>query len=316
MPAVDDINLWRALHETLLALHGLAPEGHPVDARTRRAVEGTLEAWRGASRARLGAAAHLGTRGPRRRSGTTDLPAQHDLFALGVLHDHLISWAVPHAATAAGGLPPVLDGSLLTLRTQFLEAIGLEPFEHADHFSPVHHELVTVVPDDALDRVVVEDVLWPGLRLRDLLLFRAGVVVRSPRWLLEPRTATSSTLWFTNRRATRPADDLSHGWGSNSRWATGVSRFYVDHEGVHLNWDGDVDIATADPVLSPGCGSRDDEDPLWLRRQLLVHRCRVTGPPATQREDHMPYTDRMSLSRSRWPLREEDLLPEHELRVT
>ncbi|SDF40308.1 hypothetical protein SAMN05216553_101462 [Lentzea fradiae] len=184
------------------------------------------------------------------------------------------------------------------VHAEFFEAVGLTPFEHADAFSPFHHEIVDVVQDPSATSVTVEEVLRPGFWFGDLLFNRAGVRVRAPRHLVDATAATTSTLYFTFRRGTRRTDDLSHGWGSNSQWRTSFPRFYADADGLHLNWDGEADIGH-DPPVPPADGLGDP--PLDERRELVLHRCFVRGLPADE-ADRMPYGDRLSLLDARWPL--------------
>jgi hypothetical protein len=198
-----------------------------------------------------------------------------------------------------------LDG--LAVHTEFFSGIGLTPFEHAEAFSPFHHEIFAVVQDPSATSVTVEEVLWPGLWFGDLLFSRAGVRVRAPQHLVDATVATTSTLYFTFRRRLRRTDDLSHGWGSNSQWRTCFSRFYSDEDGLHLNWDGEVDIA-ADPPAPRAGWSEDEMEPLDQRRELLLHRCFVREPLPADDGDRFPYGDRLSLVAAEWPLRPESLV--------
>ncbi|MES9602828.1 hypothetical protein [Actinomadura sp. NPDC000929] len=184
--------------------------------------------------------------------------------------------------------------------THFFTEIGLTPFEHAEAFSPFHHEISAVVQDPGATRVTVEEVLWPGFWFGDLLFCRAGVRVRAPRHLIDAAVATTSTLYFTFRRASRPAGDLSHGWGSQSQWRTSFPRFYADEAGLHLNWDGAIDIGE-DPPHRPA-GRLEDEAPLDERRELLLHRCFVRTALPRDEDDRFPYNDRLSLTTAEWPM--------------
>jgi hypothetical protein len=174
----------------------------------------------------------------------------------------------------------------LALHAEFFAGIGLAPFSHAEAFSPFHHEIFAVMTDPSVTEVTVEEVLWPGFWFGDLLFSRAGVRVRHQ--LIDATVATTSTLYFASRRAPRPTHDLSHGWGSHSQWRTGFHRFYSDAEGLHLNWDGDVDID----------GDHDEAD---QRRELLLYRCFVRGPLPHDEDDRYPYRDRLSLTAAGWP---------------
>ncbi|OLF04812.1 hypothetical protein BLA60_38850 [Actinophytocola xinjiangensis] len=108
--------------------------------------------------------------------------------------------------------------------------------------------------------------------------------IRAPRTLINPETATTSTLYFTHRRPTRRTDDLSHGWGSHSQWATAFPRFYQDDQGLHFNHDGEHDLTTesTDPATEQ-------------RRELLLYRCFVRDLPADE-GDRFPYSDRLTLA--------------------
>ncbi|WP_284741477.1 hypothetical protein [Amycolatopsis sp. RTGN1] len=184
----------------------------------------------------------------------------------------------------------------LEVYTEFFSGLALTPFEHAEAFSPFHHEIFAVVQDPSATSVTVEEVLWFG----DLLFSRAGV--RAPRHLVDAAVATTSTLYFTFRRGLRRTADLSHGWGSNSQWRTSFSRFYSDEEGLHFNWDGEVDIGDDSPVPRAGWAEHEME-PLDQRRELVLNRCFVRGPLPADDGDRFPYGDRISLGAAEWPLR-------------
>ncbi|MFD4637363.1 hypothetical protein ACFWN2_08620 [Lentzea sp. NPDC058436] len=210
-------------------------------------------------------------------------------------------------ADTRGGVTSGVRSDGLAVHTEFFSGIGLTPFDHAEAFSPFHHEIFTVVQDPSATSVTVEEVLWPGLWFGDLLFSRAGVRVRAPQHLIDATAATTSTLYFTFRRRPRPTDDLSHGWGSNSQWRTCFSRFYSDEEGLHLNWDGEVDIAVDPPAPRAGW-SEHEVEPLHQRRELLLHRCLVSDPLPADENDRHPYGDRLSLTSAEWPLRPESLV--------
>lgn len=102
-------------------------------------------------------------------------------------------------------------------------------------------------------------------------------------------------MYFTFRRGPRRTADLSHGWGSNSQWRTGFSRFYSDEEGLHFNWDGEVDIGDDPPAPRAGWPEHEVE-PLDQCRELLLHRCFVRGPLPADESDRFPCGDRISLA--------------------
>nr|WP_052478366.1 hypothetical protein [Kibdelosporangium sp. MJ126-NF4]CEL17921.1 hypothetical protein [Kibdelosporangium sp. MJ126-NF4]CTQ90854.1 hypothetical protein [Kibdelosporangium sp. MJ126-NF4] len=251
------------------------------------------------------------------------------LYALSRVSDYLIELFCPEGERPAGfgvtGGRAVIDSSVtsrsgpdpgrigsrilepagLAVHTEFFTAIGLTPFEHADVFSPFHHEIFAVVQDPSATSVTVEEVLWPGFWFGDLLFNRAGVRVRAPRYLIDATVATTSTMYFTSRREPRPTDDLSHGWGSHSQWRTSFHRFYADEDGLHLNWDGEVDIGYDPPGRS--ADQLDDDVPLDQRRELLLHRCFVRSDLPCDEDDRFPYGDRLSLTTAQRPLRPESV---------
>ena len=230
------------------------------------------------------------------------------LYGLSRVSDYLIEQFCTRGGPPAElGVSSGLQFDGRAVHTEFFSGIGLTAFDHAEAFSPFHHEVFAVVQDPAATSVTVEEVLWPGLWFGDLLFSRAGVRVRSPRHFIDAMVATTSTLYFTFRRQPRPTNDLSHGWGSNSQWRTCFSRFYSDEEGLHLNWDGEVDIAVDPPAPRAGWPEH-AVDPLDRRRELLLHRCFVRDPLPADENDRYPYGDRLSLTAAEWPLRPESIV--------
>jgi hypothetical protein len=230
------------------------------------------------------------------------------LYALSRVSDFLIEEGCPpgdFARGSAGGR--TVDQDVLAAHTAFFDNAGLRRYEHAESFSPFHHEIFAVTRDDTLDTVIVDGVLWPGFFFGDLLFCRAGVHVRAPAALIDAATATTSTLYFTSRRVPRRTNDLSDGWGSNSQWRTDFHRNYADSGGLHVNWDGRTYLG--DPFDVP---PNDPNDALTLaqRRELLLHRCFVTAPPPEQEWDMFPFHDRISLRTSTWPLVPGSILPD------
>jgi hypothetical protein len=113
------------------------------------------------------------------------------LYGLSRVSDYLIERFCSRADPPAD-VGVTSDG--VAVHTEFLSGIGLTPFEHAEAFSPFHHEIFAVVQDPSATNVIVEEVLWPGFWFGDLLFSRAGVRVRAPRHLIDATVATTSTL--------------------------------------------------------------------------------------------------------------------------
>ncbi|WP_130348828.1 hypothetical protein [Herbihabitans rhizosphaerae] len=223
---------------------------------------------------------------PLRKRGPAVLAHSYEMSALSRISDYLIELGYPS--------------------TEFHTAIGLTPFDQAGAFSSFHHEIAAVVPDPDATQVTVEDVLWPGFWFGDLLFARAGVRVRAPEELIDPTVACTSTLYFTYRRQPRRTNHPAHDWGSNSRWTIAFDRFYSDDEGLHFNWDGEIDLGD-DPPVNPPDKPPHPDGPLDRRRELLAHRCFVRAPMPPGEDDWYPYDGRLSLTSADWPLRPETI---------
>lgn len=124
----------------------------------------------------------------------------------------------------------------------FWQTLGIAAREPRD-YHPFWCEIVAcenVANENAAPRI--EEVFWPALTWGDLLICRAGVRVSAGRNWLNADLAPSSKLYFAHRRAYRPVEDLSHGWGSNSQWRTDFRRDYVWGEHLVFNADGAPDL--------------------------------------------------------------------------
>jgi outer membrane protein assembly factor BamB len=331
---------FRRLYESLLRhyRHDVAGRRRYLSDQQQAAADHLAELASLRERKRMPSA--RSSRDEARRAMKRDLaPLGWELYALSRISDCLIELSCPAGEPPAGfgvtGGHPVIEGSItsrmersgwrtsatpgwlgsrrleaggIATHTEFFSGIGLTPFEHAEAFSPFHHEIFAVVQDPSATNATVEEVLWPGFWFGNLLFSRAGVRVRAPRHLIDAAVATTSTLHFAYRRYPRPTSDLSHDWGSNSQWATSFPLFYSDEEGLHLNWGGEVDIGTDPPIYPAGRRDDYDRDPLDERRELLLHRCFVRGPLPPGADDRFPFNDRLSLTTAEWPLRPESIV--------
>ncbi|MEV4706843.1 hypothetical protein [Actinoplanes sp. NPDC049316] len=63
--------------------------------------------------------------------------------------------------------------------------------------------------------------------------------------------ATTSPLYWASWRRYRPAVDLSHGWGSNSRWRTSFRRDYRLTDRLAYNVDAALDPQQEHPGGMP-----------------------------------------------------------------
>lgn len=146
---------------------------------------------------------------------------------------------------------------------QFIAGTG-RPVTGGQAFHPFLHEVVAVEPaDDPTTQPQVAARWWPGLMVGSLMMMRAGVTVRAGVDHLDPAVATKSTMYWASRRRYRPACDLSHGWGSHSRWRTSFRRDYWLTDRLLYN----VDAALQPKAEHPG------GVPFNRDTDLLRHRC-------------------------------------------
>ncbi len=168
----------------------------------------------------------------------------------------------------------------------FAESPGLTTTP-ARPFSPFYHEIVTVEQDpDPATPPAVTGAVWPGVSLGDMTILRAGVRIAAGADHVVKDVAESSTMYWAWVRGTRPARDLSHGWGSNSQWRTDFRRDYRFGDALHYNVDGKFDLLAADLPADESHGLTRAE-----RVELLTHRCFVTTRRPAD-EELWPYDDR------------------------
>lgn len=222
------------------------------------------------------------------RQGSPVPPAleweRYALYAVNRVNDLLLGGFQPATVSQWPCLPVSLDEYVA-----FMAGLGFEVLD-VTAYSPFYHEVVEIAPQDE-DEASVEltGMLWPCLMLGSMLFSRSGVKVRSGRKWLRPELATTTTLYWTFCRRYRPCQDLSHGWGSNSRWRTEFRRDYRFGSQVFLNVDEEWDVSLGDkPGMSP-C-----ELSLEERTELVIHRCFVTV--SAEHDDQFPYCFSLNLT--------------------
>lgn len=206
------------------------------------------------------------------------------LYAVNRVNDLLLGAFQPATVTKWPDLSLNMDQYVA-----FMTALGFVVVETAA-FSPFYHEVVEITPHEE-DEAPVEltGIVWPCLMLGNMLFSRAGARVRAGRRFLRPELAASTTLYWTFCRRYREGQDLSHGWGSNSRWRTDFRRDYRFGPHLHLNVDAKHDVTQGDiPGRSPS------ELTLEERIELVTHRCFVTFP--TAHDEQFPYLYSMRLT--------------------
>ncbi len=219
--------------------------------------------------------------------GSVEQEILWELFALSAIHDKLI-------------LPRMISGSEYR---RFFEHLGFELRDFAV-FDPLFHEISELRNGGEPGQGIrIGRRHWPTLMWGELVFARGGVgVMCHPSWGLIEGIADRTRLYFANDRLGRPCSDLSHGWGSNSRWGTSFHRFYRTARHSVFNADGEYDLATeGERVPEP------DELPAHRRAELLMHRCLVSAPDPDPGPNHWPYDDILVLDASgpSWPLEPE-----------
>ena len=177
-------------------------------------------------------------------------------------------------------------------RSAWLRSLGMHEITHTD-FHPFYHEIVEVVqaPDPDEPASLLET-LWPSFLPGHMLFCRAGVRIRAGSHVVCKDIAEHSRMYWAYRRSNRRPVDLSHGWGSNSQWATDFRRDYVTGEAYVYNVDGRIDLNEDGRVFNIyGWGEIDEADAPYNTRpvliELLTHRCFTLTPERT--DDEFPY---------------------------
>jgi hypothetical protein len=200
-----------------------------------------------------------------------DVYNSYELYALSRVSDMLL---LPYQANRQNedwiGPPVTLDE-----RTEWFQSLGMILIENQP-FCPFYHEIVEVEQaSDPAEPITLLETVWPGFMLDHLLICRAGVKVRGGAQHIRKDLAETSTLCQTYWRISRPTDDASHGWGSNSQWATTFRRDYVDATTYYYNVDGRYDLNSANVLPDSDMQRILDEQGLTITEmiELVRHRC-------------------------------------------
>lgn len=232
-----------------------------LDYEGARLYDEVLDPWIPKAKIAMAALAHLAPAAAMSLRADAIRDSLWNLFALSVVIDHLI------------------DAQELA---RFMEAIGASRIRESA-FHPFWHEIVEVeeATNQAQPPAILREV-WPGFVLGDLMLVRAGVRVSAGSDHLTKAIAERSTIYFTNYRAARPASDLSHGWGHNSRWRTSFRRDYAAPAAFHYHVDGK--LSGNDPLPDDSRYAELTRE-AWI--ELVRHRCFVRC--AKPHDDLWPY---------------------------
>jgi hypothetical protein len=200
------------------------------------------------------------------------------LYAMSRISDLLLLSFAPWGADSADAWE---IGSVTTAEyLELMTFLGFSRVDRTSSFHPFFHEVVSVAQDPAPDAPLrIEEELWPGFKLGELLFSRSGCRVAGGREHIVKEIAEDSTLYWAFARHTRPTYDNSVGWGSSSQWNTALRRDYQVDDTLYYNVDGDEHLR--------------DEDLLPEEKlELLRHRCFVRC--AKPHEDRWPFDLRHS----------------------
>lgn len=193
------------------------------------------------------------------------------LYALSRNHDVLVSrrWATAN---------PDERTAVALAHVELMTQLGFRPIARRP-FHPFFHEIVAAeAAEPAVAPIEIVEEVWPGFMLGTLMFARVGVLVRGGASHLDPRIATTSTLYWAYERSNRETLDASFGWGNNSQWRTELRRDYSVGDELFYNVDGD--IAHRAHELSDATSI-----------ELVRHRCLVLA--RRDSTDLYPYRERV-----------------------
>ena len=214
-----------------------------------------------------------------------------DLFALSVCNDHLL-WLCQQSEFT------------IDEYSRFFKKVGMQVSGiDQSYYHPFYHEIYCVDDETKLgeqEQIVIKEQLYPMIMFGDLQFSRAGVIV-SNHPLIDKDLAENSEMYFVNRRDNRSCQDLSHGWGSNSRWRTDFVRNYETASEWKFNVDGKIDLFNKASYLQD-CESYGGEVLISVEaaRELLVNRHFIHLNSISQelRSDLFPYNWRVDITKN------------------
>jgi hypothetical protein len=170
--------------------------------------------------------------------------------------------------------------------TDFFAQLGFEPTAPIE-FTPFECEIAHAKNSDDEPGVRLTRVLSPALYFGDMMFCRARVEVVANPEVLEARTASGSTLYFTYIRDLRKTNDESHGWGESEQWSTFMRRDYK-HDGK-LYYNCDAEYMLPDDVENDEDGLLGEELSADLLTELVVYRSFVKPVDAETAAGADPY---------------------------
>jgi hypothetical protein len=135
---------------------------------------------------------------------------------------------------------------LIETYVDFTELIGLET-EIPQLFDTFTCEIIEAQNGNNDFQII--DCLFPSVKLKNIILKRAGVKILLPENKYDLTLINNSTIYWAFRRKNRKYIDLSQGWGSNSQWRTDLRLDIETDSGFIYNHRGKFDLNNPTPEL-------------------------------------------------------------------
>lgn len=135
---------------------------------------------------------------------------------------------------------------LIETYVNFNELIGLET-EMPKLFNTFNCEIIEA--QNGYSDFKIIDCLFPAVKLKNLILKRAGVKILLSEDKYDLTLINNSTIYWTFRRKNRKYMDLSQGWGSNSQWRTDIRLDIETDSNFIYNHAGKLDLNKSTPEL-------------------------------------------------------------------
>lgn len=123
---------------------------------------------------------------------------------------------------------------------EFIDLIGLEHF-HPKTYDTFNCEIIESKEEGENNFKIVE-CLFPTVKLKNLLIKRAGVVITNNKQDYNLDLVNNATIYWAFRRKNRKYLDLSQGWGSNSQWRTEFRLDIETEKAFVYNFNGKLDL--------------------------------------------------------------------------
>lgn len=122
---------------------------------------------------------------------------------------------------------------------EFSNLIGLET-STPQLFNPFNCEIIEA--QKGKNNFNITQSTFPAVKLKNLMIKRAGVIVTLNPELYDLNLANHSAIYWAFKRNNRKYFDMSQGWGSNSQWRTELRLDIETHDSFIYNLLGEHDL--------------------------------------------------------------------------